>query len=135
MMTSGQSNLTKRPHHRRLWTVQWYLPGCTSVHPRASLGHTNGISIGSANFAQLVAVSSGMPGHVFSPKNCPLAWGDLDLCLGLIHGSLGPPESTSQTASRSVQTLLQDRPTRMVQSYLPGGANVHPYVTHFLGPN
>jgi len=32
----------------------------------------NGISIGSAVFAQL------MPGHVVCPKNCPLAWGDLD---------------------------------------------------------
>jgi len=34
-------------------------------------------------------------------SKCPFPWGDLDP--HLIHGSLGPPESTSQTASRSVQ--------------------------------
>jgi len=26
-------NLQKRPHRRRTWTVQWYLPGDASVHP------------------------------------------------------------------------------------------------------
>ena len=31
--TTGHSNLTKRPHRRRTWTVQSYLPGCTNVHP------------------------------------------------------------------------------------------------------
>ena len=31
--------LTKRPHRRRTWTVQWYLPGCASVHP--TLTHTS----------------------------------------------------------------------------------------------
>ena len=31
--TSGQSNLTKRPHRRRMWTLQWYSPGGASVHP------------------------------------------------------------------------------------------------------
>jgi len=36
-------------------------------------------------------VSSGMPWHVLYPKNCLLAWGDLDP--HLIHGSLGSPES------------------------------------------
>ena len=42
-------------------------------------------------------VSSGMPGHVISPKNYPFTWGDVDP--HLIHGSLGPVESKSQTAS------------------------------------
>ena len=42
--------------------------GPTRVH------NPNDISIGSATFAQLTAVS----GHVISLKNCPLAWGDLD---------------------------------------------------------
>ena len=32
IITSGQSNLTKRPHRRRIWTVQTYLPGGTNVH-------------------------------------------------------------------------------------------------------
>jgi len=111
----------------------------------------NGTSIHSAIFAHLTAeCRRAYP----SPKNCPLAWGDLDphlthgslgilhwvyipngiaigsaifaqltaechwampyplkklhLCMGqsglhLIHGSLGPPESKSQTASRLVK--------------------------------
>jgi len=29
-------------------------------------------------------------------KNCPFSWGELDA--HLIHGSLGPPESSTQTA-------------------------------------
>jgi len=45
-------------------------------------------------------VSSGMPGHVRSHKNCPLAWGEL--YPNLIHSFLGQPDSTRQTASRSV---------------------------------
>jgi len=32
-ITSGQSNLTKRPHRRRTRTVQSYSPGGASVHP------------------------------------------------------------------------------------------------------
>jgi len=43
-------------------------------------------------------VSSGMPGHVLSPSH-----GDAS---NLIHASLGPPESITQTASRSVQPFL-----------------------------
>jgi len=35
------------------------------------------------------------------PQNCPFAWWDLDL------PSLGPSESTTRTASRSVQPFLQ----------------------------
>jgi len=41
----------------------------------------------------------------FSRQYWPFACGDLDP--SLTHGSLGPPESTSQTASRSVQLFLQ----------------------------
>jgi len=37
-------------------------------------------------------------------ENCPFTCGDLDP--HLIHGSLGPPESISWTASRSVQLFL-----------------------------
>ena len=32
-LTSGRSNMTKRPHHRRKWTVQSYSPGCANVTP------------------------------------------------------------------------------------------------------
>jgi len=31
--TSGHSNLTKRPHRCRTWTLQSYSPGCANVHP------------------------------------------------------------------------------------------------------
>jgi len=45
-------------------------------------------------------VSSGMPGHVLSSSNCPFAWG---IWAHRIRASLSPPESITQTASRSVQ--------------------------------
>jgi len=32
-LTSGQSNLTKRSHRCRTWTVHLYSPGCANVHP------------------------------------------------------------------------------------------------------
>jgi len=41
-----------------------------------------------------------------SPQNCPIPWGDLDS--HPIYGSLGPPESSTQTASWLVQPFLQD---------------------------
>jgi len=37
-------------------------------------------------------------------QNCPFPWG---IWTHLIHGSLGPPEITTQMASRSVQRFLQ----------------------------
>jgi len=55
-ITRGQSNLTKRPHRRRAWTVQSCLPGGANVHPMLPM--------------------------------------------------LDPPESTPQTAFRSLQPLL-----------------------------
>jgi len=57
-MTSDQSNLTKRPHDRRTWTVQTYSPDGANVqrHLIMSFGHSlvhnpKGVSIGSAVFA------------------------------------------------------------------------------------
>jgi len=41
----------------------------------------------------------------FPPKISPFPWGDLDP--HLIHGSPGPPKSSTQTAARSVQPFLQ----------------------------
>jgi len=59
----------------------------------------NGISIGSAVFAQLAAddpyTSLAVP---FAPSKLPRSMGDLDD--RLMHASLGPPESTSRTARR-----------------------------------
>jgi len=76
--TSARSNLRKRPYRRRTWTVQWYSPGGTSVHPSNTcfLGPTrvnnpNGISIRPATLAQLNVVSSGILGHVLSLKIAP----------------------------------------------------------------
>ena len=43
-------------------------------------------------------------GPPLPPHNCPFSWRDVDL--HLIHGSLGSPESSTQTASRSVQPFL-----------------------------
>ena len=42
----------------------------------------------------------------FPPSKLTLPMGDLDL--QIIHGFLGPPESSTPTASRSVQPFLQD---------------------------
>jgi len=39
-------------------------------------------------------------GPLLPPQNCPFPWGSGP---HLIHGSFGPPESTTQRASRSVQ--------------------------------
>jgi len=76
----------------------WFL-GPIRVH------NPNGISIGSAVFAQMTV-------------ECPYAlqWDVPPLKIASshsgiwtpIHGSLGPPEPTTQTASRSVQPFLQD---------------------------
>jgi len=61
----------------------------------------------------IVFASMGCP---FFPKSLPLPMGDLNP--HLIHGPLGPPKSSTQTASRLVQPFLQgslvwqtDRPT------------------------
>jgi len=50
--------------------------------------------------------SSGMPGHVLSPKNCPFALG---FGSPIIRASWGPSESITQRASRLLQPFLSDR--------------------------
>jgi len=51
--------------------------------------------------------------HPFLPQNCPFPWGDVDS--HLVHGSLGPLESFTQTTSRFSRccrlTTVTDRPT------------------------
>jgi len=74
---------------------------------RTQVHNPNGKSIGSAIFAQLTAVSSGMLGYVFSPNNCRFACG---IWAHIIHDSLGPSKPTIQTASRSVQPFLHNSP-------------------------
>ena len=87
--------------------------------------------------------SLGIPGYVLSPKTSPLAWGDLDP--HLIHGSLGPPKSTTQmasqhrnqfshfcTAHRSVIRHAQDvlSPKNCIFAW----GNLEPDLTHSLDP-
>ena len=116
-IASGQSNVTERPHHRGTWTVQLYSSGGTNVHPPSNtcflaptpLSIPNGISIGSAVFAQLTPECYCL---------CSLQWAarpppsKLSLCIDgsgphLIHDSLGPSKPTTQMAFRSVQPFLQ----------------------------
>ena len=111
--TSGQTNLTKRLHRHSTWTVQSYSPGGANMHPHlthaswATPVHIpNGISIDSAVFAQLTTEAP-----------YTLQWAahfSLRISLAhegsephLIHASLGLPDSTTQTAYRSVQPFLQ----------------------------
>jgi len=115
--------LTKRPNRRRTWMVQSYSLGCVNVHLMYHMlpwaypspqpeRHLDRLS----HFCTAYGwISSGVSGHVLSPKIAPFAWGDLD-----------SPESTSQTAFRSVQPFLQGRRTWTVESYSLGCANVHP---------
>ena len=67
---------------------------CT-VHSRESLYFTTGCPV--------------------PPQNCRFSWGDLDP--HLIHGSLGPPKSTTQTASRSVQPFSHRGPQSVPRLY------------------
>jgi len=102
LIISGQSNLIKTLHHCHRWTVEWYSPGGASVHPPNTffLGpirvyNPNGISIGSAIFCgvaehgQLNRIRQVVP--VCNPRN---------ICF------LSPPETTTHTASQSVQRFL-----------------------------
>jgi len=94
------------------------LDPCLTQFLRPIRAHNpNGISIGSAvlhRWQQSVPIlCNGTP---LPPSKLPLPIGYLDP--HLIHGSLGPPESWTQMASRSMQAFLQsslvwqtDRPT------------------------
>ena len=60
--TSGQGNLTNRPHRLHTWTVQScspvnVTPMCTYFLGPTRIHNPNGISIGSAAFAQRTAES------------------------------------------------------------------------------
>ena len=86
----------------------WFLGAIRAHNP-------NGISIGSAVFAQMTSVCV-CTLQCTSPQNCPFPRRGSGP--HLIHGSLGPPKSAIQTASRSVQPFSQgslvwqtDRPT------------------------
>jgi len=79
---------------------RWFLGPIQAHNP-------HGISISSAVFAQMTTECSytlqwDAP---FLPENCPFPWGDLNP--HLTHHSVGPPESSTKTASQSVQPFLQ----------------------------
>ena len=66
----------------------------------------NAISIGSAVLAQMTTERPyTLQQDALPPQNCPFPWGDVDH--HLIHGSLGLPESPTQTASQLLQPFWQ----------------------------
>jgi len=71
----------------------------------------NGKFIGSAIIAQLTAESPYTYNGLFFPPKLPLLMRYLES--HLTRGSLGPPESSTQTASWSVQPFLHRRPQRI----------------------
>ena len=100
-----------------LYTGRPFLPNCPfscgdlDPHLTRFLGpiqphNPNGISIGSDVVAQMTAVSLYFTmGCTFPPQNGPFPQGDLNP--HLIYGSLGPLESSTWTASQSLQPFLQ----------------------------
>jgi len=119
IITSGQSNLTKRLQHRRTWTVQWYSPGGASVHPliHASFGLPESKTQATFWPVQSFLHSSRQSVAIlYNRQPINPFHGDLDL--HLMCGSLDPSEFSTQTASWSVEPFLQgslvwqtDRPT------------------------
>jgi len=83
-------------------------PFNTCIRGPTRVRNPNGISIGSAIFAKLTAeCRRACQGMSFPIKIAPLLGGDLDP--HLTHGSMGQPESTTQTASRSVEPFCRAR--------------------------
>ena len=147
IITSGESNLTKRPHCRRTWTIQSHSPGCTNVltiqnmlpwtHPQLHIHRFSYFCTAHGRESNMVLFAvvccclrdpclsalyvpwcektlykySSFPflsytlhwAFPFPPQNCPLHGG---LEPSLMHSSSGPPESTTQMASQSVQRFL-----------------------------
>jgi len=83
--------------------VQWYLLGGASVHLPPNTCFIGPTRVQIPNVTSSVQPLYNRP--PFSPLKLPLPTGDLNP--HLIHGSLGLPESSTQTASPSVQPFLQ----------------------------
>jgi len=100
----------------------------------------NGISIGSAVFAQLTTESPyTLQWTSLSPKIALFHGGSGPTISHLIHDSLGPSESITQTASRSVQPVLHKWPqcpytlqwaTPSPIKIAPSHAGCRPHLTH-----
>jgi len=80
-------------------------PNNASLGPPESTTQT--AFIGSAVLAQLTAEYPYTDCTVVCPFPLKIAQSHGDLDSYVIHGSLGPPESSTQTASRSVRPFLQ----------------------------
>ena len=132
--TSGQSNLTQDriaatdgwfnrirhvapicPYGRHTGATWWIRLNLCFLQP-TWVHNPNGKSIGSAVFAQLMAESPYTLHFILFPLKIALSNGGSGHYL--IHRDVGPPKSSTQTASWSVQPFLQgslvwqtDRPT------------------------
>jgi len=116
MAISGQSNLTKRLHHRRMWSVQSYsfvfarLRQCASPSNNDLLGPPESTNQTTSGLVQLFCTAHGRlslyftMGYPFPLKIAPSHGGSGPHPM---HGSLGPSESTSHAAAhRSIHLLL-----------------------------
>ena len=120
--TSGQSNLTKRPHHCWTWLVQSYSPGCANVH-----SHLTQVSLDLSDFTSQTSRSvqpflhgsrHSVPifynGPPLSPSKLPLGcgtWTPSNTCfLGStrVHNSYGASIRSTVFAGLMIVT---DRPT------------------------
>jgi len=121
-MTSGQSNLTKKSHRCCTSMVQWHSLGGTSMHPILGPPESTTQTASRSVWPFLYSSQWSIVGHVLFPKNCPLAWGNLDT--HLIHGFL---VHASPHPKWRIWT---------VQSYSPASRwrQCAPHVTRFLGP-
>ena len=102
IVTTGQSNLIKRPRRRRTWMVQ----SCSQVAPMCTPSNTcfpGPTPLMACRLVQpffhsswqsIQILHNGLP---FPPQNCRCAWGNLDPCL--LHVSMGPTPLASQMAS------------------------------------
>jgi len=82
---SGQRNLTKSPHHRHTWTVQWHSPGGANVHPHptpASIGPTESILQTASRLIQPFLHSS--------KQGVPILYNGLPLSLSKLSLHIGP---------------------------------------------
>ena len=102
-------------------------PSNTQFPRHTPLSIRNSIWMGLAVFAQLTAESPyNLQWTASFPRNCHFAWGIWTPYL--THGSLGPSESITQTASRSVQPFLQGSRSWQTDHNTPSVTIGHIYV-------
>ena len=105
-LTAGHIAAAHGPFNRTRQVAPMCTPSKTCFLGPNPVNNPNEISICSAVFAQLTVKSAyTLQWSSPPPQHCPFTWGNMDPYL--IHGALGPPQLTSQTASRSVQPFSQ----------------------------